>query len=285
MFINLSAGAIGIQTDLAGTIELAQRHRFVGIDFSIREAAEMAAEQGVDSVRNLFDNAGVRPGAWGFPVDFRNDADSWRADLAALPQQAAVARELGCTRTCTWIMPGSDERNFAQNFEFHVERLKPAAEILADQGILFGLEWVGPKTLRDRFAYPFIHTMAGMLELCNAIGTGNMGLLVDIWHIYTSHGTMDEVRSLRPEQIAQVHVNDAPAGIPVDEQQDNVRDLPGATGVLDLSAFLHALRDIGYNGPVTAEPFSQRLRELSPDEAAAETSAAMHAMWQNAGLD
>lgn len=288
MFINLSPGTIGIKTDLAGALELAQRHDFVGIDFSIAEATELAEERGIDAVRALFDDAGIRPGAWGFPVDFRGDQEAWQAGLDALPRQAEVAQALGCPRTATWIMPGSDERNFGQNFEFHVARLQPAAEILADHGIRFGLEWVGPKTLRERFEYSFIHTMDGMLELCDTIDSSTsapvMGLLVDIWHIYTSHGSNDDVRSLDPARITQVHVNDAPPNIPVDEQQDQVRDLPGATGVLDLTGFLHALRDIGYDGPVTAEPFSQRLRELPADQAAAETSKAMHAMWQKAGL-
>lgn len=181
-------------------------------------------------------------------------------------------------------MPFSDEREFNENFEHHVSRLTPCAHILAGHGIRFGLEWVGPKTLRDAHKYPFIHTLAGMLELCNTIGTDNMGLLVDCYHLYTSHGSHDDLRHLRSEQVVLVHVNDAPAGIPIDEQLDHVRALPGATGVIDLTGFLHVLRDIQYDGPVMAEPFSQELRDLPEEEAVAQTSAAMHQMMQQAGL-
>ena len=95
---------------------------------------------------------------------------------------------------------------------------------------------------------------------------------------------MDEVRALANEQIVVVHVNDAPAGVAVDEQLDGVRDLPGATGVIDIDGFLQALAAIGYDGPVTAEPFSQRLRDLPDEEAIAETAAAMHKVWESAGL-
>lgn len=281
MFKNLNTGALGVKATLAEQIALAQRHGFAGIDFSITEAQALADAHGVSAVQDLFAAAGVRPGQWGFPVDFRSDEQRWRDGLDALPRQAALAAELGCFRTCTWILPGDNERTFWENFDFHVSRLRPAAQILANHGHRFGLEFVGPKTLRDTRKYLFVYTLDGMLALGAAIGAGNMGLLLDSWHVYTSHGTHDDVRKLAPEDIVAVHVNDAPAGKAVDEQIDNVRTLPGETGVLDLADFLTALREIGYDGPVTTEPFSQRVRELPPEQAVAETAAAMGKIWLN----
>ncbi|MBV7334845.1 sugar phosphate isomerase/epimerase [Chloroflexi bacterium TSY] len=285
MYMSLSPGTIGVQTDLETAIDLAKRHNFTGLDFSMTEATDLADERGASNVRALFDEAGVRMGNWSFPVDFRKDEATWREGLDALPRLAKTAQDMGALRCATYILPGNDERDFSQNFAFHAERLTPAAKILADHGIMFGLEWVGTKTLRDGFKHPFIHTIDGMLELCHAIGTSNMGLLVDIFHIYTSLGTFDDVRKLRKEQVVYVHVNDAVTDTAAEEQIDNIRDLPGYTGVLDLTGFLHALRDIGYDGPVTAEPFVQRLRELPDEEAVAETSAAMHKVWKTAGLN
>jgi sugar phosphate isomerase/epimerase len=84
--------------------------------------------------------------------------------------------------------------------------------------------------------------------------------------------------------VVDVHVNDAPEGVPVDEQMDNVRDLPGATGVIDIGAFLGALEEMGYEGPVMIEPFSQRLRQMEREEAVAATAAALGKVWEQAGL-
>jgi sugar phosphate isomerase/epimerase len=226
----------------------------------------------------------VRPGSWGFPLEYRRDEAAWRQGLAALPKQAKLAAQLGCFRTATWIVPCDDERNFLANFDFHVARLKPAAHILKDYGHRLGLEFIGPKTLRKSKKYGFVYTMDGMRALGAAMGAGNVGLLLDIWHLYTSHGANDDVRELISEDIVVVHVNDAPVGIPVDEQLDQVRMLPGETGVLDIAGFLQALHDIGYDGPVTAEPFSQRVRALPPAEAVRETAAAMRKVWKAAGL-
>ena len=126
--------------------------------------------------------------------------------------------------------------------------------------------------------------MAGMLELADAIGTGNVGLLLDSWHWYTSGGTVDDILGLRAEQVVYVHVNDAPAGVPRDEQLDHIREMPGATGVIDIAGFLGALAKIGYDGPITAEPFKKELGELPAQEACRRTSEALDKILSVAGL-
>lgn len=284
MFISLNPATLGVTANLIQSIDLASRHNFEGVDFSIIEVADLADERGINAIKAHFADAGVRPGAWGFPFNFREDEAAWQHGLTQLPRLARAAEQLQLDRTYTYIIPGHDERNFAQNFEFHAERLRPAAQILADHGIRFGLEWVGTKEFRERYVHPFIHTMDGMLELNMAIGTPNMGLLVDIFHVENSGATADDVRKLTNDQVVYVHVNDAEAGVAPDNRKDNVRDLPGATGELDINGFLHALRDIGYDGPVVAEPFSQRLRDLPAEVAVAATAAAMHHVWKAAGL-
>ena len=72
--------------------------------------------------------------------------------------------------------------------------------------------------------------------------------------------------------------------VDVDEQMDLVRAMPLETGVLDTPAFLRALKAIGYDGPVTCEPFSQRINALPADQAADETMATMRRAFALAGL-
>ena len=117
--------------------------------------------------------------------------------------------------------------------------------------------------MREGHRYVFVHTLEEMLELGALIGA-NVGLLLDSWHWYTSLGTVEEVLALEPRQVVYVHINDAPAGVPVERQQDLLRCLPGATGVEDLPGFLGALRTIGYDGPVVPEPFVPALAEMPP---------------------
>lgn len=279
MFRSLAPGAIGVKVNsLAEGLELAARHGFEGYHFSINEAAQLGVAQTAD----LAAAHRVRLAAWGFPVNFRGSEADWRRDLESLPALARVAGELGVRRTATWIMPCSDELSYEENFKFHVQRLKPAAAILAEEGIHLGLEYIGPKTLWSSKKYPFAHTMEQMGDLCRAAGP-NVGFLLDAWHWYTAGETIADLAQLSPQQAVDVHVNDAP-DLPRDQQVDNVRTLPGETGVIDISGFLQTLKKIGYDGPVMVEPFSERVRQLAPEEACAATAAALQKVWQQAGL-
>ncbi len=261
MVRTLAAGAVHVRPEsLEATLALAQKHGFRGLDFDIRGAAA-----DISRSQELFTQYGVAPSVFGLPVEWRKDDATWEAGLAELPAQAKAAQALGCTRTATWVLPGSDERPTEENVEFHVRRFGPIAQVLADHGISLGLEYIGPKTLRDRFKYPFAYTQDGMLEVAAKIGP-NVGLLVDCWHWYTSGGSVEDLRRLRSSDVVYVHVNDAPAGVAVDEQVDNVRRLPGETGVIDIAGFLGALRAIGYDGPAAAEPFDDTLKDLGSAE-------------------
>ena len=284
MFKSLSAGAIGVGGTTQEIAALASTHGFQGMSLNAGEAAALADEGKLDSLEAIYQAHGLRPGAMGLPVQFRQDEAAFEQGLEGLPRQAAAAQAMGCTRCATWIMPASDELNFEENFELHRRRLKACAEILGDHGLSLGLEFVGPATSRAGKRHEFVYDMKGMLGLCDAIGTGNMGLLLDCWHWYCTEGTVAEIEALRPEQVVHVHVNDAPTGIPVDEQIDNQRAMPGETGVIDIAGFLGALEEIGYDGPIMAEPFSQTVRALPADEAVRATSEALDKILAQAGV-
>ncbi|MBM3265321.1 MAG: sugar phosphate isomerase/epimerase [candidate division Zixibacteria bacterium] len=266
MFMNLNAGAIGIRATLSEALEMAQAHGFGGVDFSIVEAFNMAKTASPDDVKDLLIRTGCTFGGWGVPVNFRGDEQKWKEEIGWLRQYAAFAQKLGAERALTGVMPFSDDLPWEENYALHVKRMKPAVEILQDHGCRLGIEFIGPKTLRTGKKYEFIYNMADMLGLCADLGP-NAGLLLDLWHWYTSHSTEEQLRSLTNGQVVAVHVNDAPVGIPVDEQLDLVRCLPGETGVLDIDWFIGVLAGIGYDGPVTPEPFSKRVNAMAPQDA------------------
>ncbi len=287
MFKNLSPRAIGIRDlPLEGTVALAAAHGFAGIDLDIREAAALARARGLDHVRRLFADAGVRPGQWGLPVAWRDDA-RWRADLAELPELAALGVALGCARTSTFMPSGSDERPYAENFAWHVERFRPIAETLREQGCRLGIEFLGPQTLRARFRHEFIHTLDALLELRDAIGAGNVGVLLDAWHLYTAGAPRPMSRGWTRATWSWSTSTTPPAGIPRDAQIDSVRELPLATRG-DRSARLHGrAARAGLRRPVTVEPFNQALNEVArddPDQAARLVSQSLDRLWQAADL-
>lgn len=285
MYKGLSPGAIGVNAaNLDEAVAAAKTGGFGGVEINPFEIADLIASQGQNAVIAQLAEAGIKPAGFGLPVEWRGSADAWKAGLNDLPRLAEAAAAIGATRVITWIMPCSDDREYDENKAFHVTRFTPIAEIFRDHGLSLALEFIGPKTLRETQRYPFIHTAEDMLAMGQEIGP-NVGLLLDSYHWYTSHGTREQLQALTPAQVVYVHVNDAPYGVPVDEQLDGVRDLPGATGVIDIAGFLQALHGIGYDGPVTPEPFVN-LSSLPSDTARLErVGAAMDSIWRKAGLE
>jgi len=276
MYPALAPGAIGVNLPFEEGARLACEAGYKGISVDLGRDA--------DEVRRVLESNRLQPAAWGLPVEFRTDEDSFQAGLPQLHTLAAKARHIGADRCSTWILPFSDALSFKENYESHKTRLRVCAEILAEHGCRLGLEFVGPKTLRHGHKHEFIHTMDGMLDLCQDIGTGNVGLLFDSFHWYTSHGTAEDISRLSDALVVDVHINDGAAGRGPDEQIDNARALPGETGVIDLIAFLQGLQSIGYSGPVTPEPFSKRVREMPPAEAIRATADALMGVWEKAGV-
>lgn len=284
MFKNLSTGAIGIRAGMKEGLALAKNAGYEGLDLNIGEAHQLAEEHSVDYVKDLWNAAGVRMGGWGFGVNWRGSDSDYYAGLAQLPARAELAAALGCFRSTTVVGPASNDMTFQENWDFSVKRLRSVAEILKAHGHSIGLEFIGPATSRKSAKHLFAYSMDAMLGLAAAIGTGNVGLLFDTWHWYTCRSTIDDVRKLSADDVVYVHINDAPAGIDPYEQIDNIRCLPAETGVIPLTELMQILSEIGYDGPVTPEPFSKRVNEMEPAEAAKVTAESLNQVWRNAGL-
>ncbi len=284
MYKNLSTGAIGIRANMKEGLALAKEAGFEGLDLNIGEASQLAEEHSVQYVKEMWQEVGIAMGGWGFGVNWRGADTDFYAGLAQLPARAELAAELGCFRTTTVVGPASNDMTFQENWDFSVKRLRAVAEILKAHDHAIGLEFIGPATSRKGAKHLFAYTMDAMLGLSAAIGTGNVGLLFDTWHWYTCRSTVDDVRKLSASDVVYVHINDAPAGIDPDEQIDNIRCLPAETGVIPLTELMQILDEIGYDGPVTPEPFSKKVREMEPVDAAKATAESLNQVWKNAGL-
>jgi sugar phosphate isomerase/epimerase len=273
-FNNLSMGRIGHKATFLEALDLAARHGFEGLDPDAGYFATLSDEE----MKKLLDelkSKNLRLGAAGLPVDFRKDNATFNEGLAKLPQAARTLQRAGVRRVSTYILSFSNDLTYLQNFRQHAVRLRACAEILKDHGQKLGLEYVGPKTSWTSQRHPFIHTLSETKELIVAIGTGNVGIQLDSWHWWNAEETAEDLLTLGNEDVVTVDLNDAPAGIPRDKQMDLSRELPAATGVIPVKEFLDALRKIGYDGPVHAEPFNAALRAMPREEAVAATAAAM----------
>lgn len=277
--MDLVCGAIGVRAGLPDAIQLASKHGFESVAPDAGYLARLSAAEVNALVQDLRQQK-LKWGASGLPVEFRKDEETFRRTLSGFPKLAAALRSAGVTRVGTWIRPFHAELTYVANFRQHARRLRECVKVMNDHGLRFGMEYVGTKTLWTSTRHSFIHSMAEAKELIAEINQPSVGFVLDSWHWHTAGETTADLRTLTNADIVACDLNDAPKGVPVDELIDDRRELPAATGVIDLKGFLSTLADIGYDGPIRAEPFNAPLNKLDNDAACAATSKALRTAFQ-----
>lgn len=270
----LNPGAIGVSANQSDLLDMAIKYGFeaiVGMPSDLAAMSEKARSVYLDKMKANNVSFGIA----GLPIQFRESEQRFREDLAKLPGLAEACQRFGVKGMGTWIMPTHKDLSYRENFKQHASRLKETANIIGHYGISLGLEYVGPKTLMARDRFSFIRTMTETKELIEAIGEDNVGIQLDSFHWYCAGETVADLLSLDKGDVITVDLNDARSGFSADDQIDGKRELPAATGVVDVKAFLEALVQMGYDGPVRAEPFNQPLRDMEDDAALKTTHAAM----------
>jgi sugar phosphate isomerase/epimerase len=274
MKLHLSFGALGIAANQRQAIDLAAKHGFDLVDAD----GKFLGTLGAGELSDLLGYMKAQNVGWamaGLPVDFRRDEATFSTGIATFPDYVRGVQRAGVSMVTTYVLPMSNDRTYLANFKLHVTRLREVARVLNASGMRLGLEYVAPKTLWASQRYPFVHTMAEMRELLGEIGLGNTGLVIDSWHWYHAGDQASDILALRPSDVVSVDLNDAPAGVPKDQMVDGKRELPAATGVIDAKSFLGALQQIGYQGPVRAEPFNDTVRHMAADDAAGSAHSAL----------
>jgi len=152
-----------------------------------------------------------------------------------LDEQARVqaARAAECGAPYVICVPGRRRGGLEEALASLAEACRQEGAALAFE--FMGFEWSGVRTLADALA---VH--AGPV-------------VIDTFHWALGDGSLTTLRTCDQARIAVVHVNDAPSEDLV-MLGDGDRVLPGE-GVLHLTRFYRALREIGYDGVLSVELF------------------------------
>ncbi len=286
MFKNLSPEALGLSTSQSELIELALSFGFRGIDLDVADFAAQAKEQGLAKARRLLDSARLKIGAFKLPVRWQADDETFRSDLAKLPELLAPAVEIGATRAITKIEPASDERHYHQNFEFHRQRLGEIAKALEPMGVRLGVGFEAAASSRQGKSFEFIHKPDALLMLLGMVQAKNLGVALDLWQLWLSGTSLDQLRpKLKSDQIIAVSVSDVvdPAADP-EQQPENTRRLPGESGTIDVAAALTTLAELGYAGPISPLPHASQFAGMRRDAIVKLAGEKLDAAWKAAGL-
>jgi len=265
--IALNPGIIGVKANLLQTLDYAVAYGYETISPFVEEVMQQYTQLQLSALTEKMKAHNIGYGSTNLPVEFRKDKRQFQEDFKALGKFCEAMEKQGATRINTWIISSHKDLPYNENMKQHAYRLGECARVMEDYGIRLGLEYLGTRPLVTQNRYPFISTMREGQELIGATGQSNVGFVLDSFHWYTANDSKADILQLKPDDIVVVDINDARKGFSRETQVDGKRELPLATGIINLKSFLEGLVEIGYDGPVRTEPFNEALNEMENEAA------------------
>lgn len=139
--------------------------------------------------------------------------------------------------------------DFADQKRITASNLRDLADLAAEYDLALYLETL---------AWTPTTGMASQVELIELAGRPNIKMVIDFWHCYVSGDTPQDIARINKDHIFGVHVCDSlkfDGGIP---NEDVLRDVPTGKGVLDLKAWVEAVKATGYQGWWSCELFCRK---------------------------
>ena len=133
-----------------------------------------------------------------------------------------------------------------QEWEWSVNAMREITQYAADNwdGIL-AVECV------NRFETHFLNIAADGVQYCKDVGMPNIKVHLDCFHMIREEKSFaGAVKTCGKEYLGYVHVS------------ENDRGIPG-TGLVPFEEFFRALKEIGYDGPLTIESFDPSFEETN----------------------
>ena len=133
-----------------------------------------------------------------------------------------------------------------EEWKWSIENMREAGEYAKSKGdIILAVEPV------NRFETHFINIAEDAVKYCKDVGTGNMKVLLDAFHMIREEMSFtDAVNVCGKEYLGYVHVC------------ENNRGIPG-TGLVPWREVFTALKNIDYDGPLSIESFDPGFEELN----------------------
>jgi sugar phosphate isomerase/epimerase len=132
--------------------------------------------------------------------------------------------------------------------------------VLGEAGVRIAVEFA---------SYGGLTRLTDAVALCDRVGWGRCGLLIDTWHFFRTEADWPTLQSLGGDQIALVHINDGLAEVGDDPvRAGRYERLPAGVGTFALSEFVATLGAVGYAGTLSAEVLSDAIRLTPPAESA-----------------
>lgn len=274
-------------TSLVDFIAASANAGFSTVEVSIQQASSLADDLGgLTELRRWKRRAGVTvaqfsgliPAGPVLPAPLLIGESEFCGTLPTLDHRLTVAESLECPRAAIVVNPRTDLSR-QEATDRALTRLRLLATRAAEHGVRLAVEFIGVGRDLDHSldgSQPFVRDLAGLRKLLDQADHSNIGILVDLCHVYASGASLSELATLQ-DRVEFVQVCDIPRGVPPAALTDAARCLPGH-GMLDYREVSATLDTAGYHGPLSIELFSPELWQLNPSAAARNLFASSRAL-------
>ncbi|CAN7752855.1 MULTISPECIES: sugar phosphate isomerase/epimerase family protein [unclassified Ensifer] len=176
-----------------------------------------------------------------------SDARAVMDDFEASIDMAAALRAKVLTIVVGGVEPGT--KGVEESLKIVADRVAEAAPYAAAHGIRLALEPLNPVYAGNRSC---LTTLRDAIDLCDAIAAPNVGVAVDVYHVWWDTDVAAQLQRAGADRIFGFHLCDWLADT-TDVLLD--RGMMG-DGVADLKALRKAVEGAGYSGPCEVEIFS-----------------------------
>lgn len=149
---------------------------------------------------------------------------------------------------CGWGVPdyfvGEIEKE--ELFDHSTRSMKKVLNVAENEGVTICVEAV------NRFESPLLNTAKEALHYLEAVGSDNLGVLLDTYHMNIEEDNIGNAIRLVGSRLFHFHTG------------ENNRNIPGR-GHLNWNEIFGALKDIHYTGRIVSEPFLMMGDEVGYD--------------------
>jgi sugar phosphate isomerase/epimerase len=263
---------LGTEVPFVDSVLAAGRAGFEGLEiFSLEPAQRYVDASSMDELMSMFDSLSIGP--VGFVLGgfvYQGDGE-FSENVQTITETMAFAGEIGAKNALLFI-PSRGDRGEAEAIQMATKRISETCDLASQHGLTIGLEPIG--------GADFLNTPASVVPIIEEVGAKNLALTIDLFHFYTGGCATSDLLEIPGRMVNLVHIDDAP-NLP--ELDDSKRVLPG-DGSMDVQGFLGALREIGFDGPLSVELFNRDLWSREPDQVAVDAKQALDREMQRAGV-
>lgn len=254
-------GACTQHTSLEQDVTIAARAGYDFLEIRSDKLEKYLKKNTVDDLRELFRSHQIRPLSINSVEEpfFRSQSEE-EVLLKKFGQWVDIAAQIQCPYIV--VVPNQRVSDMPDPETIRGEAVR-MLRILAEQaekiGVKVAFEFLG-------FRDCMVNTLEQAETIRKETDKDSVGLVVDAFHFHAGGSRLEDLKGMDASNLYIFHINDA-ENRPKDSLTDAHRLFPGL-GVIPLRVMLRALREIGYDGPVSVELFRPEYWEMEPGQVA-----------------